>query len=111
MTIQNKTIVIFNQEQYEKEWPEENAIEFIKWFSDKVNTIPSEYRNKARIELESITSYESSSYVHIEISYVRPETPEEEKSRMDNNDYNNKAHEKRERNQLSILKAKYEGGK
>jgi len=111
MTIQNKTIVIFNKEQYDGEWPEENAVEFINWFSDKVNNIPSEYRDKAIIELDSVLSYESSSYVNIEISYVRPETPEEEKNRMDAKNNSNKILEKRDRKQLSILKDKYEGVK
>jgi len=56
MNIRDIEIVIFEQEEHDGEWPEENAAKFIKWFSDKVNTIPIEYRDSAKIELDSMSS-------------------------------------------------------
>jgi len=110
MTIQNKEIIVFEAEEFdEKEWPETNAIKFIEWFSEKVNIIPSEYRNTAEIEMDSACSYESSSYVTLKIWYVRPETPAEERHRIMTRENDNEIIERRERERLRFLKAKYEG--
>lgn len=50
---------------------------------DKIrDSIPREYRAKARCEIDSESGYEGSHYASIEVSYVRPETDEEVVARV-----------------------------
>lgn len=86
-------IEVFNKEQYQGEWPEENAIKFLEWFEEKISSIPEEFRSSAKVELESVSGYEDSSYAAIEIYYYRPETEEEAKVR-----------ESKEQNRAALVK-------
>lgn len=70
-------IEVFNQEQYDGEWPPETVLEFMEWFSSKIVEIPEEYQHTAKIELESVGGYEGDHYSSIEIYYYRPETAKE----------------------------------
>ena len=67
-------------EQYNGDWPPEEATEAIAWFQNKLKDVPGEFRSTARIEIDSTSRYDST-YATIEIGYVRPETDEEEAQR------------------------------
>lgn len=69
-------VTVFDNHQYEGDWPPENAVEAISWFQEKINSIPVEFRDTAKIEIEGIESYDCS-YVNIEITYTREETDAE----------------------------------
>lgn len=76
------TVTVFDQEQYDgPDWPAPEADKFIAWLSEKVRTIPQEYRSAARIEFSTAYRYEDA-YARIEISYTRPETGAEEAIRL-----------------------------
>ena len=77
----NVTVTVFDKEQYDGEWPPENAAECLAWFAEKIDGIPEEFRDTAKVEISSASGYEGSSYGHIEISYTRQETDEEEQKR------------------------------
>jgi len=100
-------ISIFDKEQYDGDWPPESASGFIEWFNSKLKNIPEEYRSDARIELDSVSSWEDSSYASIEIYYYRQETKEEEKSRANKESVKQTVVESRERAQLKKLQDKY----
>lgn len=104
---QNKTITVFDQEQYDGEWPSENAADFISFFNGKIEEIPAEHRHTAKIEIDSVSGYEGSSYAHIEISYTRLETDEEEQARERQEQARKDSARQRELNELAKLKAKY----
>lgn len=104
----NKEIIIFDQEQYDGEWPPENAMKCLAWFSAKVEDIPQEFRSTAKIEIEGFGGYEGSAYANIKITYVRPETDEEVAERELKESNQKSQQELRERQQLAALKAKYE---
>lgn len=103
-----KTIVVtvFEQEQYDGEWPPENAISAIAWLQEKIDSIPAVFRANAKIEIDGVTCYDSG-YAKITISYTRPETDEEESERQ--NAENLRAAQQRQRDlkQLAELQAKY----
>lgn len=40
-------------------------------------SIPEQYRKTAQCEIDAVSGYDDSCYANIEISYSRPETPEE----------------------------------
>ena len=101
-------VEVFNEEQYDGEWPSENGAEFIAWFQEKLESIPQEFRGSAKIELDSVSGYEGSSYASIEIYYYRPETEEEAKVRESKSQYRAELLRQRELRQLEELKRKYD---
>jgi len=108
MTKQIK-ITIFYQEQYGgPDWPPEDAIKYIEWFSEKLASIPEEHRKNAKIELDSSGGYEDSSYVKIKIYYSREETDLEIQAREEKERFAREETKKRDLAMLSALKAKYE---
>lgn len=67
-------------EQYYPDWPPSDAAGAIAWFQAKLDAVPAEFRETAKIEID-VTSEHGTSYATIEFSYVRPETDEEEAER------------------------------
>lgn len=93
------------------DWPPANAALFVKWFSDHLSEIPDEFRDSARIEIDSFRSGDS----EIAISYMRDESDEEIDRRITmeriikERDRCNAEHMERvERHLLAELKKKYE---
>ena len=100
-------IEVFRKERYEGEWPEKNAIAFLAWFEEKINSIPEEFRGSAEVEIDSVSLGEGSSYALIEIYYSRPETKEEAKARELKQHDKAELLKQRELRQLEELKRKY----
>lgn len=72
---------VFDQEQYDGDWPSTNLEEAIAWFKKKLKSIPAEHRHTATLEIDTHSGYYDSSYAHIEIQYTRLETDEEMSAR------------------------------
>ena len=62
--------------QYDGDWPPKDAAGALAWFWAKLADVPTAFLSTARIEIGS-----EEGYTTIEISYVRPETNEEEAER------------------------------
>jgi hypothetical protein len=79
-------ISVIDAEQYDANFPPSGLLKFSKWLQSKIDAIPEEYREKAEIEIGSISGYEGSHYARISISYWRPETSAEiaERARKEN---------------------------
>ena len=91
-----------------EDWPSsENALEFIKWFQDKLEEVPEEYHSRTRIQIEGHDWYDGGNDVSIEISYEREETIEERKARRDKEQEKKKAIEESEKAKFLELKKKY----
>lgn len=104
------TVTLASAEKYDAGFPPENAIEFTKWLGDLMAQVPAEYAGTARLEIDSIGSYENSHYATVSFMYDRPETDEEEAVRLANNRRAAEAQRSRELQQLEVLRRKYEGG-
>ena len=101
-------VTIFDKEQYDGgEWPPTDATECVAWFSGKLEAIPAEYRATAKVEIESVASYEDSHYAHIVIYYDRPETDDEMAAREAEELRHQEAQKAQELRTLAALKAKY----
>lgn len=98
----------YSAEQYDSSFPPSNLKLFIEHFSKILGSIPEAYRDQAEIEVGSHSQYDCH-YAEIEVSYTRPETAEEQAARADNERVRIEQHERREREVLSQLKAKYGG--
>jgi len=70
-------------------------------------TIPAEYRDSARCEIDSESGYEGSHYASIEVSYSRPETAEETLERERHKMAETVAAEQKQRAAYEALKAKF----
>lgn len=71
------------------------------------DSIPKQYRSKARCNIDSSSGYEGSHYAHIEVSYDRPETDDEVVTRLQDEATETMIRERNERAQLEQLKSKY----
>src|SRR5579864_1132178 len=72
-----KEVHVFRQEQYDGEWLPEKLSDAIAWLQEKLEIVPNEYRDSAKIEIDSVSSWKDSHYASIEISYQRPPTEAE----------------------------------
>lgn len=99
-------VTVYTSEQFDDDYPPENALEFIEFLSNKINEIPVEYRNNAAIQLYSGRDHDVT-FVSIRISYMRPETDEEEARREAEEREHNDAVRIRELRELAALREKY----
>jgi hypothetical protein len=74
----NKTIKIYKEEECYA--IPEKATEFMAFWQSKLDKIPDEFMDSARVEVEA-ESYHNGASLDVEISYVRPETDSEMESR------------------------------
>lgn len=70
------TVTVFNQEEYESNWPPSGLAQAIAWFQRMETSIPAEYRHTAELKIESVSSWDDSHYASISITYTRPKTKE-----------------------------------
>ena len=105
MRRQIKEVVYANKGDF-VELPE-NLDEFLRWWTDKFDLIPEEYRANAKVECTSEACW-GSSYPNIKIYYTRPETNEEIRLCLHKESLNLEATRRQELQKLAELKAKYE---
>lgn len=104
------TVKLAKAEKYDSGFPPEGAIEFAKWLGDLMAQVPAEHARTAKLEIDSIGSYENSHYATVTFTYERPETDEEMALRMAKDRSAAEIQRARELQQLEALKRKYEGG-
>ena len=74
---QIKIQVLKETEMYENGFPPDNAIEFLNWLKDKINSVPENHKNLIQIEWGSAYNYGDSETPTIEMYYFRDKTTEE----------------------------------
>ncbi len=103
-----KTVCVLQERGYDCPT---KASEFIAWIQQFIATIPDEYRAAARVEIESEDNGyggDCSCTSNLTVSYVRPETDAEWEDRLQSQRLRETEAERRERQKLAELKAKYE---
>lgn len=101
-------VTVFNNSRHAGDgWPPEDPAGFMAWFAAKIAEIPSEYRKAARIALGSQSEYYGDHTANIEITYQRPETDEQQVSRLAREASALRAREEQERQTLALLQRKY----
>ena len=103
---------VYNGGEYDNNgWPPEDPAGFMAWFKDRIDLIPVEHRQNAKIEVSSESGYYDSHTPHIEITYQRPETDGQFASRLKREEQEAKLQasnkEQHERQTLAELQAKY----
>ena len=82
--------------------------EFLKFWTDKFDLIPEEFKESAYIEAEFETPYTESPCLNVNIGYYRQESEEEQSNRMNFSNEKLLKIEADERKKLAELKVKYE---
>ena len=103
-------VTLAEAEKYDAGFPPEGAIEFSKWLGDLMAQVPAEHAETAKLEIDSIGSYENSHYATVSFTYTRPETDAEEAERLAADMRAVAVQRSRELQQLDALRRKYEGG-
>lgn len=101
--------VIYSEEKYLPEWPSDNAVEFLAWLQKKVSTVPVEYREEVKIDIQAARGCHDDYDIELSLFYYRPETEVEKENRLINERKVVYAHQQAELKQLQRLKEKYEG--
>ena len=102
-----KNLIIMRKiEKCNRDWPSENAFEFIEWLQNLLKDIPEESRDSASIEITSEEQYGDSVSVII-LTYSRPETDKEQSQREELVASLAEATKKRELAMLETLQKKY----
>jgi hypothetical protein len=108
------TVYVVDQEQYESgpfafgESYEDGSLKrVIESLIAIRESIPAEFRERARCEISSTGGYEGSHYATIEVSYERPETPEETANREENAGRARALADAKQRAEYDKLKAKF----
>ncbi|MCH7570375.1 MAG: hypothetical protein IH919_07400 [Deltaproteobacteria bacterium] len=97
---------VYCGDQYgDGEWLPENLGDAIAWLQEILDRVPSEYRKKARIEVE--TDY-NENFVNISILYARPPTAEDKQKRLNAEQARLAKIEAVERRAYEVMKAKYD---
>jgi hypothetical protein len=104
-----KEVVVFHAKQHEDEVPEYGwtATQTMDWFQQHLAEIPQEFMPSARIQFDSEADYEGASHYLIKIFYERPETPEEESYRLNEELLYRQRREYSERKEYERLAAIY----
>ena len=103
-------VVVYDKDEYTTEdWPPADAVGFICWFQNKLESVPKEFRDDVKIILHAHASHDDyvDAEINIEIYYYRAETPEEILEQQAKEHALQKQKEIAERAALAKLKAKY----
>ena len=85
----------------------DRLVRVIAYLTDVLNAIPAEYRDTARLEIDSVGGYGGEHHAEVAVYYERPETDEELAERKAEAKASKAAEEERERRTLAALQAKY----
>lgn len=79
-------VTLLNQSVYGNITPEgdyrsDSIPNLVDWLNEQLEEIPAEYRDSARVEIESVGGWEGEHHAEITITYERPETADEKAAR------------------------------
>lgn len=103
-----KRVVIYDQEGYD--CVPRGLVEFSKWASQLLASVPEQCMNSAKIEIEAYDSYGSST-ITVLVYYDRQLTPDEQEEEKAKQARSQEALKARELQTLAFLQSKYGHGK
>ena len=89
-------------------WRNKSIVEFTIWLTDLVNKVALEHRHAITLDLHVEDDYDDAHYGELIVSYVRPMNAGELEQRTVREIQRQQRQEASERNQLALLKARYE---
>lgn len=109
---QNVKVCIHQQSVYgslvdDSKFEADTLKELIEWLGEKLDEVPDEYKDSAKLEIESVGGYEGEHHAEVEIFYSRPETDVEMSARVAEDLRRAEHRTAQELQTLAALKAKY----
>ena len=106
---QNEHRVVYQTEGYgyENEDLPTNPEKFMKFFQDKLNQIPKEFKENGYIEISSTHDRHDYDHIEVKIGYTRPETDDEERNRLERMSHHLAIKEAKEMEEFKRLQDKY----
>lgn len=85
---QNFKVSVLTKDVYgsltaDKKYEDDTVVEVITWLQETLETIPPEFRECAKLDVDSVGGYEGEHHTEVEIYYIRPETDQEMAQRID----------------------------
>ncbi len=103
---QEIVVKVVDAEQYSDGFPPSNLTDFMAWLDKAITAIPEEYREAARFEIDTSSSY-GDYCASVEVSYCRPETDAEWDARKAHVMQRVQQAESEQRAEFERLKAKF----
>jgi len=97
---------LYEAEEYDRKWPPTDLLNFLQWIHEILVQIPIDARDTARIIISAVEKTDGPC-AHMRVSYYRQETDEEMEDRAGKDRERRQEEERRERDLLAKLQAKY----
>jgi hypothetical protein len=109
MTKKTKTVVLDCEEEFgpEWDWMPKTLVDLIPWVEKYLELVPEEYRDSAAFETVSFRDARKDHWLNVKVHFHRPETDEEMKARLVDEEAQKLEMEKAERQLLEDLKEKF----
>ncbi len=100
-------VTVYNSSEKASGYVPDTVPELIKWLTAKLQTVPEEYHENLQFDQTAEQEYDCA-YTVTEIYYYRPETPEEQAAKKEEERARLEKLRAQELAQLAALKKKYE---
>ena len=109
MTRKTKNVVMNCQEEFgaESNWMPKKLVDLIPWVEKYLALVPKEYRDSAAFEPASFRDSRRDYWLNVKVHFQRPETDEEMKARLENEEAEKLEQQRAERQMLEELKERF----
>jgi len=109
MIRKTKNVVLNCEEEFGPEWNwmPKKLVDLIPWVEKYLGLVPEEYRDSAAIETVSFRDSPRDYWLNVKVHFHRPETDEEMKARLADEEAQKLEQQRAERQMLEDLKEKY----
>ncbi|MBF0247837.1 MAG: hypothetical protein HQL36_07170 [Alphaproteobacteria bacterium] len=109
MTRKSKLVVMDCEAEFGPEWSwmPKKLIDLVPWLEKYLELVPEEYRDSAALEPVRFRDSPRDSALNVKIHYYRPETDEEMRDRLEDEEAQKLERQKAEKQMLADLKAKF----
>jgi hypothetical protein len=110
MTRKTKNVVLNCEEEFGPEWNcmPKKLVDLIPWVEKYLGLVPEEYRDSAAFETVSFQDSHRNYGLNVKVHFQRPETDEEMKARLADEEAQKLEQQKAEKQMLEDLKEKFD---
>jgi len=109
MVRKSRNVVLNCEEEFGPEWNwmPKKLVDLIPWVEKYLELVPEEYRDSAAIEPVSFRNSRKDFWLNVKVHFQRPETDEEMKARLADEEAQKQEQRRAERRLLEELKEKF----
>ena len=109
VTRKSKKVVMDCEEDFGPEWKwmPKKLVDLIPWAEKYLELVPAEYRDTAALDTIRFLDTQRDHWLNVKVHYYRPETDEEMKKRIADEDAQKQEQQRAERQKLEELKERF----